>query len=74
MPEPPSATDSGRADRPASRWCLRLRDAARSFAVTAASPNLRRAQLSFAAAWTGEWTLTVALSVSGRDVRGGRRC
>ena len=27
------------------------------------SRNLRRAQLSFAAAWTGEWTLTVALSV-----------
>src|SRR4029077_2355068 len=63
MPEPGSAMDSGRADRPAPRWRLRLRDAGRSFAVTAASRNLRRAQLSFAAAWTGEWTLTVALSV-----------
>src|SRR4051812_4029166 len=48
---------------PTARWRLRLRDATRSFAVTAASSNLRRAQLSFAAAWTGEWTLTVALSV-----------
>ena len=63
MPEPPSAADSGRADRPASRWRRRLRDAGRSFAVNAANRNLRRAQLSFAAAWTGEWMLTVALSV-----------
>ena len=46
-----------------SRWRRRLRDTAGSFAVNAANPNLRRAQLSFAAAWTGEWTLTVALSV-----------
>ena len=46
-----------------SRWRRRLDDAGRSFAVNAANRNLRRAQLSFAAAWTGEWMLTVALSV-----------
>lgn len=65
MPEQPSAVDSGRGDSPdpASRWRRRLRDAGRSLAVTMANRNLRRAQLSFAAAWTGEWTLTVALSV-----------
>ena len=46
-----------------SRWRRRVGDAARAFGVNSASPNLRRAQLSFGAAWTGEWTFTVAISV-----------
>lgn len=63
MPEPTSAAEGGRSTGSASRWRRRLGDAARSFGVTAANRDLLRAQLSFAAAWTGEWTLTVALSV-----------
>ena len=65
MPESSPAAEARRADAPGprSRWRRRLRDAGRSFAVNAANPNLRRAQLSFAAAWTGEWMLTVALTV-----------
>ena len=65
MPVRPPDGASARTASPAgaSRWRRRLEDAGRSFAVNATSPNLRRAQLSFAAAWTGEWTLTVALSV-----------
>ena len=65
MPQPTSATDTGPtvAPHPGWRWRRRLGDAARSFAVNAANRNLRRAQLSFAAAWTGEWVLTIALSV-----------
>lgn len=65
MSQSPSSADSGYADSsdPTWRWRRRLREAGRSFAVNAANPNLRRAQLSFAAAWTGEWMLTVALSV-----------
>lgn len=41
----------------------RLRSAGQSFAINAASRNLRRAQLSFATAWTSEWILTIALAV-----------
>ena len=64
-PEPPSARDAERAARRTRRrdGVAAVRDAARAFAVNAANPNLRRAQLSFAAAWTGEWMLTVALAV-----------
>jgi MFS family permease len=51
------------AEQRMSRWRRRLGDAGRAFGVTIASRNLRRAQLSFAAAWTGEWMLTVAISV-----------
>ncbi len=57
-----AAADLSRGDV-GSRWRRRLGDAAGSFAVVAVSRNLRRAQWSFVAAWTGEWTLTVALSV-----------
>jgi len=45
------------------RWRGRLDVAGRSFAVNWSNHDLRRAQLSFAAAWTSEWTLVVALSV-----------
>jgi MFS family permease len=41
----------------------RLGVSARAFATNARNPNLRRAQLSFGAAWTSEWALTVALAV-----------
>src|SRR3954447_18610624 len=41
----------------------RLAVSARAFSLNARSRNLRRAQLSFAAAWTAEWTLTVVLGV-----------
>lgn len=34
-----------------------------AFRETASSPNLRRAQLSFGAVWTGEWAVTVALGI-----------
>jgi MFS family permease len=37
--------------------------AARAFRVNATSRALRHAQLSFAAAWTSEWTFTVVLGV-----------
>ena len=40
-----------------------MRDSANSFRINIASHNLRRAQASFAAAWTGEWMLAVAISV-----------
>src|SRR5688500_13700913 len=65
MSESPFAADSAHADspEPTSRWRRRLREAGRSFAISAANPNLRRAQLSFAAARTGEWILTLALPV-----------
>ena len=65
MPQTRSSVDTGRPDDrdPEPRWRRQLRSAVRSFAVTTASRNLRRAQLSFAAAWTGEWVLLVALSV-----------
>jgi len=42
----------------------RLKDSARAFSATARSRNLRRAQLSFGAAWTAEWAFTVALGVA----------
>ncbi|HZC28786.1 MAG TPA: MFS transporter [Gaiellaceae bacterium] len=35
----------------------------RAFAVTLASPALRRAQLSFGAAWASEWAVTVGIGV-----------
>jgi MFS family permease len=41
----------------------RLRAAAAAFATNAVNPNLRRAQLSFLAAWTAEWAFTVALGI-----------
>ncbi len=62
MPKP-FLTGGVESTASASRWRRSLGGAARSFAVNVANPNLRRAQLSFAAAWTGEWTLAVALSV-----------
>lgn len=41
----------------------RAREALAAFGVTARSPNLRRVQLSFGAAWVAEWALTVALGI-----------
>lgn len=41
----------------------RLGRAAAAFASNARNPNLRRAQLSFLAAWTAEWAFTVALGI-----------
>jgi MFS family permease len=41
----------------------RLRAAAAAFASNAVNPNLRRAQLSFLAAWTAEWAFTVVLGI-----------
>src|SRR4051794_24115799 len=41
----------------------RLAVSAHAFATNARNGNLRRAQLSFAAAWTAEWTLVVVLGV-----------
>lgn len=41
----------------------RLAAARGAFATTWRNPDLRRAQLAFAAAWTAEWAFTVALGV-----------
>ena len=41
----------------------RLKVAASAFASNVANGNLRRAQLSYFAAWTAEWAITVALSI-----------
>jgi hypothetical protein len=41
----------------------RLRDSGRAFSASARNHSLRRAQLSFGAAWTAEWAFTVALGV-----------
>jgi MFS family permease len=41
----------------------RLKAAAAAFASNAVNGNLRRAQLSFLAAWTAEWAFTVALGI-----------
>ena len=41
----------------------RLADSTRAFSTNARNPNLRRAQVSFGAAWTAEWALTVAIGV-----------
>lgn len=41
----------------------RLGQAAAAFTSNARNPNLRRAQLSFLAAWTAEWAFTVALGI-----------
>jgi MFS family permease len=41
----------------------RLEGSARAFSATARNPSLRRAQLSFGAAWTAEWAFTVAIGV-----------
>ena len=45
----------------------RRRTSPGAFSVTARSPNLRRAQLSFGATFTGEWAFTVALGVVAFD-------
>jgi MFS family permease len=42
---------------------IRLVESGRAFAATARNPSLRRAQLSFGAAWTAEWAFTVAIGV-----------
>jgi len=41
----------------------RVREAFAAFASNARSRNLRRAQLSFGAAWAGEWAFTIGLSI-----------
>ncbi|WP_286278203.1 MFS transporter [Naasia aerilata] len=41
----------------------RLAEAAAAFTSNWRNPNLRRAQLSFLAAWTAEWAFTVALGI-----------
>src|SRR5215203_2620458 len=41
----------------------RLKVAASAFASNAVNGNLRRAQLSFLAAWTAEWAFTVGLGI-----------
>ena len=41
----------------------RLAAAAQAFSATAHNPSLARAQLAFAATWTGEWAFTVAIAV-----------
>lgn len=41
----------------------RVREARSAWAATVASRELRRAQLSFGAAWTSEWAFTVGLSI-----------
>ena len=41
----------------------RLKVAASAFASNAVNGNLRRAQLSYFAAWTAEWAFTVALGI-----------
>ena len=43
--------------------CNTARRAAKAFGTSSASPNLRRAQLSFGAAWAGEWAVTVAIGI-----------
>ena len=48
----------------------RLKVATSAFASNAVNDNLRRAQLSYFAAWTAEWAFTVALGiVAYRDLR-----
>jgi hypothetical protein len=41
----------------------RLALAAEAFEQTLCVPNVRRAQLSFGAAWTAEWAVTVAVAI-----------
>jgi hypothetical protein len=41
----------------------RLAVSARAFSMNGRNRTLRRAQLSFGAAWTAEWALTVVLAV-----------
>jgi MFS family permease len=41
----------------------RFRESARAFSTNARNRDLRRAQLSFGAAWSAEWALTVAIGV-----------
>ena len=41
----------------------RLKVAASAFASNVVNDNLRRAQLSYFAAWTAEWAFTVALDI-----------
>ena len=49
------------------RFRNRRRTPLSAFSVTVRSPNLRRAQLSFGATFTGEWGFTVALGVVAFD-------
>ncbi len=46
-----------------TQWHERLSAAAAAFASNAVNGNLRRAQLSYFAAWTAEWAFTVALGI-----------
>jgi MFS family permease len=46
-----------------ARFFTRLARSAEALSTTARNANLRRAQLAFGAAWTGEWAFTVALGV-----------
>ena len=46
-----------------SRGATRMQAAAAALASNALNSNLRRAQLSFLAAWTAEWAFTVALRI-----------
>src|SRR5437764_11277971 len=41
----------------------RLAQALQTFRATLRVPNLRRAELSFGAAWAGEWAVTVAVGI-----------
>ena len=58
----PRPTGDG-IDRVWRRIRERLGVSARAFSINARNPNLLRAQLSFGAAWTSEWALTVVLAV-----------
>src|SRR5256886_13672701 len=51
------------AGRPRRRIRQRLAVSGRAFVAVARAAHLRRALLSFGAAWTAEWAFTVALGV-----------
>ncbi|MCR6032147.1 MFS transporter [Nocardioides sp. zg-579] len=51
------------AEDPPNRPRARLGRAAAAIAGSARNPDLRRAQLSFLAAWSAEWSFTVALGI-----------
>lgn len=51
------------ADVGAERLAARLGRSGSAFASNVRNRDLRRAQLSFLAAWTAEWAFTVALGV-----------
>ena len=50
----------------------RVRAVREAFASNLRSRDLRRAQLSFGAAWTSEWTLTVGLGIVASATEGPR--